>query len=74
MIQPRQRVQESPGKAAAHRHLLMRIRGLCDYDSCKRKQDWGDAERHSAKAVCHVVASTRRRRPKNQNMDTEPIA
>jgi hypothetical protein len=68
-------MQQPAGEPTGHTHLLMRERGLCQSESNKRNhQTWENTSGHDSTVSCHVVASTRNRRPKNQNIDTEPIA
>jgi hypothetical protein len=47
---------------------------LRDDERCDRQHESKDQSVSGADSVDHVAASTRRRRPKNQNMDTEPMA
>ncbi len=68
-------MQQPAGEPASHTHLLVREHGLRQSESYKRNREtWENTGGHGSTVSCHVVTSTRKRRPKNQNIDTEPIA
>jgi hypothetical protein len=68
-------MQQPAGEPTGHTHLLVRERGLRQSENCKRNHEtWENTGGHVSTVSCHEVASTRKSRPKNQNIDTEPIA
>jgi hypothetical protein len=75
MIHPGQRMQQSAGETAGYADLLVREHWLRQRQGRKRYYEARKyAKEHGSAVSRHVVERTRKRRPKNQNIDTAPIA
>jgi hypothetical protein len=75
MIHPGQRMQQPAGETAGYADLLVREHRLRQREGRKRNHEARKyAKGHGSAVSCHVVERTRKRRPKNQNIDTDPIA